>query len=69
MKIFDPERHLPVGWEWESTRFYLIWGHILSGLTIFSFVSRYSYALDDLYTHIQGPGGTLIRTLVPTRTI
>ena len=23
MKIFDPKRHLPVGWEWESTRFYL----------------------------------------------
>ena len=69
MTIFDPKRHLPAGFDWEPTRDGLIWGHILSGLTLFSFVGRYSQALDDLYTHIQGPDGTLIRKLVTTRTI
>ncbi len=69
MKIFDPKRHLPLGWEWEATQFYLIWGHILSTLSILGFLSRYSHALDALYVHREGLGGTLIRELVPTRTI
>ena len=69
MKIFDPKRHLPLGWEWESTRFYLIWGHILSALSMLGFFGRFSDALDALYVHREGPGGTLIRELVPTRTM
>ncbi len=69
MKIFDPKRHLPLGWEWESTRFYLIWGHILSALSMLGFFGRFSDALDTLYVHREGPGGTLIRELVPTRTM
>ena len=36
MKIFDPKRHLPAGFDWEPTRDGLIWGHILSGLTLFN---------------------------------
>lgn len=69
MKIFDPKRHLPVGWEWENTKTGLIWGHILSGLSLFSFLQRYSLALDSLYTQVPGPNGTYIRELDPTRTI
>lgn len=69
MKTFDPNRHLPVGWDWERTQEGLLWGHILSALSILAFVNRYSQALDRLYAYIEGPGGTLIRELVPTRTI
>lgn len=69
MKIFDPKHHLPVGWDWEVTRNYLIWGHILSGLSIFSFIGRFSDALSNLYIHIQQLDGTLVRQLDPTRTI
>ena len=69
MKIFDPKRHLPLGWEWEQTQDRLIWGHLLSGLSILGFLVRYSYALDALYFYQDGPGGTLIRELDPNRTI
>ena len=69
MKIFDPNRHLPLGWDWESSRFYLLWGHILSGVTMLGFLGRYSDALDALYAYREGPGGTLIKELVPSRTI
>ena len=69
MKIFDPKRHLPLGWEWEQTQDRLIWGHLLSGLSILGFLVRYSYALDALYFYQEGPGGTLIRELDPNRTI
>ena len=51
MKIFDPRRHLPPGWEWEGTRTGLIWGHIARGLPLFSFLNRYSDALEALYTY------------------
>ena len=69
MKTFDPKRHLPVGWEWENTRTGMIWGHILSGLSLFGFFGRFSDALDALYFHREGPNGTLIPVLDPTRTI
>ena len=69
MKTFDPKRHLPVGWEWENTKTGLIWGHILSGLSLFSFLRRYSLALDSLYTQVWATSGTYIRKLDPTRTI
>ena len=69
MKIFDPKRHLPVGWEWENTKTGMIWGHILSGLSLFGFFGRFSDALDALYFHREGPNGTLIPVLDPTRTI
>ena len=69
MKTFDPKRHLPVGWDWDNTRTGLIWGHILSGLSLFGFFGRFSDALDALYFHREGPNGTLIPVLDPTRTI
>lgn len=69
MKIFDPRRHLPMGWEWERTQDGLIWGHILSGLSIFSFISRFSQALSQLYIYTQLPDGTLRKELDPTQTI
>ena len=69
MKTFDPKRHLPVGWEWENTKTCMIWGHILSGLSLFGFFGRFSDALDALYFHREGPNGTLIPVLDPTRTI
>lgn len=69
MKIFDPKRHLPPGWDWEGTRLCLIWGHIISGLTILSFLSRYSDALMPLYDHVVAADGKHIPKLNPTRTI
>ena len=69
MKIFDPKRHLPVGWDWEGTRNGLIWGHILSAFSIFSYFSRLSDALTSLYIYRQLSDGTLLKELVPTRTM
>ena len=69
MKIFDPKRHLPVGWDWENLRTWLYWGHFFSSLTIFTFASRYFDALSNLYIHIQQLDGTLVRQLDPNRTI
>lgn len=69
MKIFDPEYHLPLGWEWERTRSGLIWGHVFSTLPLLGFFSRFSDALEALYIHIQQPDGTLRKELVPTRTM
>lgn len=69
MKIFDPKRHLPPGWNWENLKSNLLWGHFFSSLTILSFLSRYFRALDALYIYTQQPGGVLLRELVPTRTI
>ena len=68
MKIFDPSRHLPPGWEWEGTRTGLIWGHIASGLPLFSFLNRYSDALEALYSYRE-QGNQIIRELNPDRTI
>ncbi len=69
MKIFDPKRHLPLGWAWEPLQSNLIWGHILSTLTALTFLGRYVEALDALYIMVDGPGGTMVRQLVPGRTI
>ena len=69
MKIFDPKRHLPPGWNWENLKANLIWGHFFSGLTMLSFLSRYFDAREALYAYTQHPNGTLLRELVPTRTI
>ena len=68
MKIFDPRRHLPPGWEWEGTRTGLIWGHTASGLPLFSFLNRYSDALEALYSYRE-QGNQIIRELNPDRTI
>lgn len=68
MKIFDPRRHLPPGWEWEGTRTGLIWGHIASGLPLFAFLNRYSDALEALYSYRE-QGNQIIRELNPDRTI
>ncbi len=69
MKIFDPKRHLPPGWNWEATKVNLLWGHAISALTTLSFLSRYFDARELLYRSIPGPTGTYIPELVPTRTI
>lgn len=69
MKIFDPKRHLPVGWDWESLRCFLCWGHGLSGLSMGFFLSRYFDARSALYAYVEQPNGTLIRELVPGRII
>lgn len=68
MKIFDPKRHLPVGWEWDGTQTALLWGHFFSGLTTLSFLRRYFDARDSLYFYKE-QGGLLVKELVPTRTI
>lgn len=68
MKIFDPKRHLPVGWEWEQTRAGVCWGHFFSSLTILGFLDAYFTARDGLYSY-QERGGLLVKELVPTRTI
>ena len=69
MKIFDPKRHLPPGWDWERTQVYLFWGHAFSTLPLLGFLSRYFDARDALYIHTQGPNGTLLKELDPSRTI
>jgi predicted amidophosphoribosyltransferase len=48
MKIFDPKRHLPVGWDWEDLRGTLYWFHGLSTLPMLAFFGRYIDALDAL---------------------
>lgn len=69
MKIFDPDRHLPLGWEWDSTRTALNWGHFFSTLPLLTFLPRYSDSLEALYRYIDRSDGTLYRELVPGRTI
>lgn len=69
MKIFDPKRHLPVGWDWEHLRTNLLWGHCFSTLTMLAFLKRYTDAREALYACTQQPDGTLLWTLVPTRTM
>lgn len=69
MKIFDPKRHLPVGWEWETLKSNLGWAHGLSCVSVFVFVSRYFDAHASLYTNLEGPDGRYIRELVPGRII
>ena len=68
MKIFDPDRHLPLGWEWEKTRAGLGWSHFFSSLTALNFLDRYFDARDGLYAYLE-QGGLVIKELVPTRTI
>ena len=69
MKIFDPKRHLPVGWDWENTQAKLIVWHCRSALTLFGFLNGYVDARALLYNHVPGPTGTYIPELDPTRTI
>lgn len=69
MKIFDPKCHLPPGWPWERTQDGLIWGHTLSGLTIFGFFSRFSDALSNLYIYTRLPDGSYQKELDPGQTI
>lgn len=68
MKIFDPKRHLPLGWEWENTKCALGWGHFFSSLTSLGFLAAYYDARNALYAHRE-QGGILVKELVPTRTI
>ncbi len=49
MKIFDPKRHVPVGWNWQLTGDGLMWGHIFSPLSLFGFLRRYFHARENLY--------------------
>ena len=69
MKIFDPKRHLPLGWDWETTRAKLIVWHGLSTMTLFGFLNGYVDARALLYNHVPGPNGTYVPELNPTRTI
>lgn len=78
MKIFDPKRHLPLGWDWENTRAALILGHFLSVLPLFSFLKRYFDAREALYYYVEKSGYTFgsysyssgyIQVLDQTRTI
>ena len=69
MKIFDPQRHLPMGWDWENTRDKLFVWHGLSTMTLIGFLNGYIDARGLLYNLVPGPAGTTIRELVPTRTI
>jgi hypothetical protein len=74
MKIFDPRRHLPPGWEWEGTRTGLIWGHIASALPIFAFLKTYGDAKAALYDLVERPDSTgryslYEQVLDPSRTI
>lgn len=69
MKFFDPKRHLPPGRDWENLRFWLILGHGVSLLTLILFLSRYFDSLDSLYSYVQQLDGTMIRQLIPGRTV
>ena len=69
MKIFDPKRHLPVGWDWDGLLINLLWGHGLSTLSMLAFLKRYTDALETLYTHVRQPNGSFQPELIPTRTI
>ena len=69
MKIFDPKRHLPVGWDWENTQAKLFLWHGLSTMTLIGFLNGYIDARSLLYSHVPGPTGTYIPELDPTRTI
>ena len=69
MKIFDPKRHLPVGWDWENTQAKLFLWHGLSTMTLIGFLDGYIDARDLLYNLVPGPTGTYIPELDPTRTI
>lgn len=69
MKIFDPKRHLPLGWDWETLRTNLLWGHGFSTLTMLAFLKRYTDAREVLFSYVEQPDGTLLRQLVPTRTM
>ena len=69
MKKFDPKRHLPVGWDWETLRTWLCWGHGISAMTIFSFFPRYFDARRALYDYTQRLDGTMEQVLVAGRTI
>ena len=74
MKIFDPRRHLPPGYEWEGTRTGLIWGHIASALPIFAFLKTYGDARAALYDLVERPDSTgryslYVEVLDPSRTI
>ena len=74
MKIFDPQRHLPPGWEWERTLEGLIWGHIASVLPIFAFLKPYGDARAALYDLVERPDSTgryslYVEVLDPSRTI
>ena len=69
MKIFDPKRHLPVGWDWENTQAKLFLWHGLSTMTLIGFLNGYIDARSLLYSLVPGPTGTYIPELDPTRTI
>ena len=74
MKIFDPKRHLPVGWDWENTWPRLILGHFASGLPLFAFLKRYADARAVLYDLVERPDGSgfysqYVQVLDPSRTI
>lgn len=69
MKTFDAERHLPPGWDWENLRVWLGWGHALSCISLFAFLSRYYDARSALYAYTQQLNGTMVLELVPGRII
>lgn len=69
MKFFDPKRHLPPGRDWENLRSWLVLGHGASVLTLILFLSRYFDSVDSLYSYVQQLDGTMIRQLIPGRTV
>ena len=74
MKIFDPKRHLPVGWDWDSTWPRLILGHCASALPLFGFLKRYADARAVLYNLVERPDSSglysrYVQVLDPSRTI
>ena len=74
MKIFDPKRHLPLGWDWDNTWPRLVLGHCASALPLFAFLKHYADARAVLYDLVERPDSTglysqYVQVLDPTRTI
>lgn len=65
-KRFDPARWIPVGYDWESLKTALVWGHVLSGLGTMMVLVRYADDRSNLYA--IPPGGTE-KVLIPGRTV
>lgn len=65
MKIFDPKRHLPVGWDWENTQAKLFLWHGLSTMTLIGFLDGYIDARDLLYNLVPAPPAPTSRSWTP----
>ena len=69
MMTFDLSRLLPPGWDQEGLKVRLIWGHLLSPVTMLGFLKRYTDARSALYDYQPDATGRYIPVLNPSRTI